>query len=72
MDRVSLVITGYNTGYNRVSQGITVQPGVQEQGQGSPLQEHEGRRRQPGLVELSRLSPGVWPYTLVVLRRRPS
>ena len=42
-----------------VSHGNTDQPGVQEQGQSSPLQGHEGKRHQPGLVELNRLSPGV-------------
>ena len=56
-------------GHNRVS---LAQLGVQEPGQGSPLQVHEGRRRQPGLVELNRLSPAVWLYKLGVLRRRPS
>ena len=63
LDRVS--------GYNWVSHGITDQPGVQEQGQSSPLQGHEGKRHQPGLVELNRLSPGVWLYKLGVLRRHP-
>jgi len=48
------------------------QPGVQEQGQDSPLQVHEGKQSQPGLVELNRLSPGVWLYKLGVLRRCPS
>ena len=56
-------------GHNRVS---LARPGVQEQGQNSPLQVHEGRQSQPGLVDLNRLSPGVWLYKLGVLRRCPS